>query len=314
VSAFFCGFICGSEARWTLVFQCFGSENKEAVMSNKTPENKYELGTSSGQSDEVKSSSSSDFFEPCTSFVMDNRLNQSICYQYPVDYKSGRMVVTYFSSSWRTTLLLKMNPPLYSRPITVRAPTLGDGWTWDGYPDPGAGSILIQSSYNKIHVGKLHPLTFTSPGTSSLLELFIAPNDLTRYAFYKLNGNDQGGQDLLLYYNDFYSLEIYNPEDENYKFIETSKIKSISYDKDAPYSIDFIEDEELVENESGDSSIEGLSSAKNKAAKMIGGVKGMRIRYKNPDNPYFGPINVTLNFKEGMVLKPPIEVVKRVDV
>jgi hypothetical protein len=76
----------------------------------------------------------------------------------------------------------------------------------------------------------------------------------------------------------------------------------------------FIEADELVENKSGDSSIEGLSSAKNKTAKMTGGVKGVRVRYKNPNNPYFGRIDVTLNFKEVMVLKPPIEVVKRVGV
>ncbi|WGK93242.1 hypothetical protein [Pseudomonas migulae] len=278
-------------------------------MSNKIPENKYEVGTGNGQFDEVKNSSSSDFFEPCTSFVVEQGSNIPV-YRYPVDYKSGKMVVTYFSDSgWRTVLLLTMTPPEYLYPIEMESPTM-NGYREDGYKFPN-NLIEFDFSYKGHFVGK-HTLFFRSPNSSSSLDVFIAPNDLTRYTMYKLNGIEQGEHDLLLYYNEFYGLEFYSDKIDGFEFLESSKIKSISYDKDAPYYIDFIEDEELVENESGESSIEGLSSAKNKTAKMTGGVKGLRVRYKNPDNPYFGRINVTLHYKEGMVLKPPIEVVKRV--
>jgi len=211
---------------------------------------------------------------------------------------------------------LTMKAPLDSKIVYLVGRGLGSSWY--GFPNDQGAPVKIRPDFNEGSAGK-YVLEFSAEGAEgaegaiSLMDLFIAPRYLTNFVSYKLNGEDYGQQDLLLYYNEFYTLGFYNL-DEKYKFLESSKVISVSYPEGAPYDIDFIEDEELVENTFGKSSLDGLSSAKNKMAKMGGGVKGLRVRYKNPDNPYFGRIDVTLHFQEGMELKPPIEVVKRVDV
>lgn len=278
-------------------------------MSNKTPENKYELGASSGKSGAKKNSNASDFFESCTSFEVQRGASwDRPDFRYPVDYSTGSMVIADLGT--HKLFELRMKAPLDSKNVYVVAPGLSNS-IWRGWGNQG-GPVTIRPVFDHHRIGK-YVLEFSAEGAISLMDLFIAPYELTYFASYKLNGEDYGQQDLLLYYNEFYTLGFYN-SDEKFKFLESSKVISVSYPEGAPYDIDFIEDEELVENTFGKSSLDGLSSAKNKTAKMGGGVKGLRVRYKNPDNPYFGRIDVTLHFQEGMVLKPPIEVVKRVKV
>ncbi|MHC8309073.1 hypothetical protein ACYZUC_05605 [Pseudomonas sp. GT1P32] len=279
-------------------------------MSNKTPENKYELGAGSGQFNVDKSSNASDFFESCTSFEVLRGDWGRPDFRYPVDYRTGSMIVAALGTP--KLFKLRMKAPLNSKVVYVFAPGLSNDH-WYGYPNDQGEPVTVRADFDDRRIGK-YVLEFSAEGATSSLGLFIVPYDLTYFTSYKLNGEDYGRQDLLLYYNEFYTLEFYNLEDENYKFLESSKIVSVSYPEGAPYDIDFIEEEELVENIFGKSSLDGLSSATNKTAKMTGGVKGLRVRYKNPDNPYFGPLDVTLRFQEGMVLKPPIEVVKRVEV
>lgn len=279
-------------------------------MSNKILESKYELGAGSGQLNVEKSSNASDFFESCTSFEVLRGDWDRPDFRYPVDYKTGSMVVAALGTL--KLFKLRMKAPLDSKVVSVFAPGLSNSY-WHGYPNGQGEPVTVRPDFDDRRIGK-YVLEFATEGATSSLGLFIAPYDLTYFTSCKLNGEDYGRQDLLLYYNEFYILEFYNLEDENYKFLESSKIVSVSYPEGAPYDIDFIEEEELVENIFGKSSLDGLSSAKNKTAKMTGGVKGLRVRYKNPDNPYFGPLDVTLRFQEGMVLKPPIEVVKRVEV
>ncbi|MBD9611476.1 hypothetical protein IB245_08215 [Pseudomonas sp. PDM02] len=275
-------------------------------MSNETPENKYESGSNDDQSGGVRSSNTSSFFDSCTKFEIVRGLDAEE-YRYLANYKSGKIVIPDDFRSTRFELTMKA--PLDNQYMFVSSDR--HHRVWDGFP-PSPFSIRISLSA-PVHINK-HIFTFASSGVTSELNVFFAPFDLSYFTSYKLNGEDVGKQDLLLHYNVFYSLELYNLDNEDYEFIRSSKIKSISYDKDAPYTIDFIGDEELVENESGDSSIDGLSSAGSKTMKMTGGVRGLRVRYKNPNNPYFGRLDVTLHFEEGMVLKPPIEVVKRVEV
>jgi hypothetical protein len=291
------------------VFQRSLNENEEAVMSNKTPENKYELGAGCGQFNADKSSNTSDFFESCTSFEVLRGDRDRPEFRYPVDYSTGSMVVAALGTV--NKFKFRMKAPLDSDIISVFAPDLSSSYRY-GYPDGQGGPVSVHPDFDDRRLGK-YVVEFGAGGATSSLGLFIAPYELTYFTSYKLNGEDHGQQDLLLRYSEFYTLEFYNLEDENYKFLESSKIVSVSYPEGAPYDIDFIEEEELVENIFGKSSLDGLSSAKNKTAKMTGGVKGLRVRYKNPDNPYFGPLHVTLRFQEGMVLVPPIEVVKRVE-
>jgi hypothetical protein len=123
-----------------------------------------------------------------------------------------------------------------------------------------------------------------------------------------LDGFDQGGHDILVNYSRFYSLAITYPEVPFVEeFTELVDLAKISYPEQDRYSVDVILDGELIENESGESSIEGFEPEISAGSEIA-----IRVRYKDPDNPYFGKIPLILTYRTGVQLALPVEVVKSV--
>ena len=188
-----------------------------------------------------------------------------------------------------------------TRNVIVTAPTVSDK-RWHAMLK--SGSEYSEAEIYAVGSVGHHNFTFSSLGvSSSSLEVLVVPKELTEYASYVLEGHDQGSHDLLLNYSKFYKLKTYYPGKE-WGALEQDPILKITYDSDALYTIDLMAGGVLVANEVGVSSAEDLPDD------MRSGEIAIRVRYKDLNNLYFGKVDLTIVYKSGAVLRPPIEVVK----
>jgi len=194
-----------------------------------------------------------------------------------------------------------MSTPTETNYVKVTAPSVPGGlWQAVLGTEPDHSEAYIHTADSVGH----HNFTFSSLGvSSSSLEVLVVPKELTEYASYVLEGHDQGSHDLLLNYSKFYKLKTYYPGKE-WGALEQDPILKITYDSDALYTIDLMADGVLVANEVGVSSAEDLPDD------MRSGEIAIRVRYKDLNNLYFGKVDLTIVYKSGAVLRPPIEVVK----
>ena len=147
----------------------------------------------------------------------------------------------------------------------------------------------------------------SSQTLSSPLVIFFLGVRLNFFTSYKFGGVDHGTHILQPKYSQFYSFDGYFTDNELWgEYFDFTAIKGISYPKNAPYDVDVVTDGKLVDNMNGVSSAEGVDA--------LGAVGAhVRIRYKNVNDPYFGPLDIKFIYEQGALLKPPMEVVKNVE-
>ncbi|MDP9656215.1 UNVERIFIED_ORG: hypothetical protein J2W87_004160 [Pseudomonas putida] len=249
--------------------------------------------------DKVSGVGALSFWEACSGIRIKPMVNfEAGAESYVFNHETDKLILPGYS-----TIEFLMRTPLETSKVIVTAPSVPGG-RWPAL-------LKSDSEYSKADIGAVdsvghHVFTFSSMEASSSLEVFIAPDDLTQHASYVLDDFDQGPNDLLFNYSRFYKLQMYYPGKE-WGVLEQAPIHKVTYDSDAPYTIDFMADGVLVMNGVGVSSAEGLPFGDMKLGDVA-----IRIRYKGVENPYFGEVNLTIVYKSGVVLRLPIEVVKLV--
>lgn len=145
----------------------------------------------------------------------------------------------------------------------------------------------------------------SSATLSSPLKIFFLGQFLDRAISYEFDGVDHGTHVLQPKYSQFYSIYGYFADKEFLgEYFDFNAVKEISYPQNAPYDVDVVTNGKLVDNMNGVSLIEGVDA--------LGGGVYIRIRYKNVNDPYFGPLDIKFIYEQGVLLPLPMEVVKNV--
>ena len=167
------------------------------------------------------------------------------------------------------------------------------------------GVISIQFGHEDIDA-RLADCVLSSDTLSSPLKTFFLGENLDREILYKFDGVDHGAHVLQPKYSQFYSIDGYFTDEElRGKYFDFDSVKEVLYPPNAPYDVDIVTNGKLIDNTNGVSSAEGVDA-------LGGGSTHIRIRYKDVNKPYFGPLDVKLVYGSGAFLTPPMEVVKSV--
>lgn len=134
------------------------------------------------------------------------------------------------------------------------------------------------------------------------------PEDPKEFVGCVLKDFDQENADLLLRYNEFYEFKLYylGAEREQWsEALDLNNILSVSCPSYESYFVDLVVRGELVEDQSGQSSMEGFP-----LEKMNSEGNFIRMRYKDVNKLHHGEADVTLGLSHGALLKLSVVTVK----
>lgn len=141
-------------------------------------------------------------------------------------------------------------------------------------------------------------ISSSSHNTSPKLDVLSAPDDLRGNATFEVENVDQGDHDILLTYSQYYKVKI-NLRDDWAEFM--GSVKSITFPENAKYFVEVMTGAKSLANEGGT----------NHADSFQDGTYLFRMRYKNVDDVYYGPVELVLNYENGVKHTLPVEVIKK---
>jgi len=189
-------------------------------------------------------------------------------------------------------LLFRFEPPLDHLWLKVGDP----GYPWHG--KEYSGEHEFDFWLDKPQREKVYSVSVYSPLLTGSFDILYPPDDLRGNATFEVENVDQGDHDILLTYSQYYKVKI-NLRDDWVEFM--GSVKSITFPENAKYFVEVMTGAKSLANEGGT----------NHADSFQDGTYLFRMRYKNVDDVYYGPVELVLNYENGVKHTLPVEVIKK---
>lgn len=233
----------------------------------------------------------SSFFDAISSIDIETHPYK---YRFPFDHRTDKLALSYFSTMY------------IAAPwgVVGRANFKVGGQTF--WVSSANTEYFIELGVRGGELEGIFDCVLSNDTLSSPLTILFVPLDSTPLLSYVFDGIDHGAHILQMRYSEFYSIDGYFSDNKSWdEYFDFSAIKDIEYPDRSGYEVDVVANGELVANMNGVSSADGIEA--------LGAGVHIRVRYKNVDNPYFGPLDITFRFAQGTSTAPKMEVVKNVE-